>query len=171
MNVRRRRLGLIVGGLAALGLVCALVLNAYRAHVVFFVSPSEIAARDMPAAHRFRLGGLVERGSLTRTDDGLTVRFVVTDMAKEVPVIYHGVLPDLFREGSGVVTQGVLGADGVFHADEVLAKHDEKYMPPDASDALRRAQAQVQAQGQPQTPMQQHTGSAALRVATGSPRP
>lgn len=167
MNVRRRRLGLIVAGLATLGIVCALVLNAFRANVVFFVSPSEIAARDMRAAHRFRLGGLVERGSLTRTDGGLTVRFVVTDMAKEIPVIYHGVLPDLFREGSGVVTQGVLGADGVFHADEVLAKHDEKYMPPDAGAALRRAQAQ----GQPVTPMQQPTASATLRVANGGQRP
>jgi cytochrome c-type biogenesis protein CcmE len=166
MKVRHRRVGLIVAGLATLGLVCALVLNAFRANVMFFVSPSEIAARDVGTAHRLRLGGLVERGSLTRTDGGLTVRFVVTDMATEIPVIYHGILPDLFREGSGVVTQGVLGADGVFHADEVLAKHDEKYMPPQAGAALQRAQAQ----GRPDTPPQPMVAPAALRVANGEQR-
>lgn len=141
MKARSWRLGWIVGAVAAAGLTCALVLNAFRANVVFFVSPSQIAAQQMPAVHRFRLGGLVERGSLTRAPDGLTVRFVVTDTVKQVAVVYHGVLPDLFREGSGVVAQGRLGSDGQFHADEVLAKHDEKYMPPDAADAVRRAQA------------------------------
>lgn len=141
MKARSRRLGWIVGGVTAAGLTCALVLNAFRAHVVFFVSPSQIAARQMPASHRFRLGGLVERGSLTRAADGLTVRFVVTDTVKQIAVVYHGVLPDLFREGSGVVAQGTLAGDGQFHADQVLAKHDEKYMPPEAAEAVRRARA------------------------------
>jgi cytochrome c-type biogenesis protein CcmE len=140
MKPRSRRLGWMVGAVAAAGLTCALVLNAFRANVTFFVTPTQIAERQMPASHRFRLGGLVERGSLTRAPDGLTVRFVVTDTAREIAVIYHGVLPDLFREGSGVVAQGTLGGDGQFHADEVLAKHDEKYMPPDAAEAVRRAQ-------------------------------
>ncbi|WP_414695610.1 cytochrome c maturation protein CcmE [Paraburkholderia sp.] len=143
MRSRSRRLGWIVGAVAAAGLTCALVLNAFRANVMFFVSPSQIAAQQVPAAHRFRLGGLVERGSLTRAADGLSVRFVVTDTVKQVAVVYHGVLPDLFREGSGVVAQGRLGSDGQFHADEVLAKHDEKYMPPDAAEAVRRAQTSV----------------------------
>lgn len=141
MSARGRRLGWIVGAVAAAGLTCALVLNAFRANVMFFVSPSQIAAQQMPAAHRFRLGGLVERGSLTRGADGLSVRFIVTDTVNQVAVVYRGVLPDLFREGSGVVAQGRLGSDGQFHADEVLAKHDEKYMPPDAAEAVRRAQA------------------------------
>ncbi len=155
MKARNRRLALIGGAMLAFGLACALVLNAFRANVMFFVSPSQIAAREMPAAHRFRLGGLVERGSLKREADGLTVHFIVTDTAKEIPVIYRGMLPDLFREGSGVVAQGMLADDGSFHADEVLAKHDEKYMPPEVGAAIRRAQESKQ-----QAP-------AALRVAAG----
>ena len=151
MKVRHRRLVLIAGGLASAGLACALVLNAFRANVMFYVSPKQIVAHEIPVAHRFRLGGLVERNSLRRDADGLTVHFVVTDTAAEIPVIYRGALPDLFREGSGVVAQGVLGDDGQFHADEVLAKHDEKYTPPAVSDALRHAQ-----------------GASTVRVATGA---
>ncbi|ABE36280.1 ccmE family protein [Paraburkholderia xenovorans LB400] len=140
MRPRSWRLVWVVGGVAVAGLACALVLNAFRANVVFFVSPSQIAAQEIPVTRHFRLGGLVERGSLRRDGDGLTVHFVVTDTATEIAVIYHGVLPDLFREGSGVVAQGTLGGDGQFHADQVLAKHDEKYQPPEVSGALRRAQ-------------------------------
>jgi cytochrome c-type biogenesis protein CcmE len=141
MKARSVRLAWVAGGVAAMGLACALVLNAFRANVVFFVSPSQIAAQEMPATRHFRLGGLVERGSLRRDGDGLTVHFVVTDTAKEIAVIYRGVLPDLFREGSGVVAQGTLGDDGQFHADQVLAKHDEKYQAPEVGDALLRARS------------------------------
>jgi cytochrome c-type biogenesis protein CcmE len=139
MKARNRRLAWVAGGVGAVALACALVLNAFRANVVFFVSPSQIAAQAMPVTRHFRLGGLVERGSLRRDGDGLTVHFVVTDTAKEISVIYRGVLPDLFREGSGVVAQGTLGEDGQFHADQVLAKHDEKYRAPEVGDALLHA--------------------------------
>ncbi|WJF91957.1 cytochrome c maturation protein CcmE [Paraburkholderia bonniea] len=139
MRARHRRLAWIAGGLLTLGLVCALVLNAFRANVTFFVSPSQIAAGELAQNQRFRLGGMVQRGSLKRSADGLTVSFSVTDTAKAIAVTYHGVLPDLFREGAGVVAQGRLEPDGSFRADEVLAKHDEKYMPPEAAEAVRRA--------------------------------
>ncbi|RQH03633.1 cytochrome c maturation protein CcmE [Paraburkholderia dinghuensis] len=131
MNARWRRAGWIGGGLVAIALACAFVLNAFRANVVFFVSPSQIDARMSDTTRAFRLGGMVERGSLRRDADGLTVHFVVTDNVRQIGVVYRGLLPDLFREGSGVVAQGTLGADGQFHADQVLAKHDEKYTPPD----------------------------------------
>ncbi|MBE3034090.1 MAG: cytochrome c maturation protein CcmE, partial [Actinobacteria bacterium] len=108
-------------------------------NLVFFFSPTQIAAKEAPVAQVFRLGGLVERGSIQRERDGMTIRFIVTDTARGVPVVYHGLLPDLFREGKGVVARGRLGEDGVFVANEVLAKHDENYMPPEAADALRRA--------------------------------
>jgi cytochrome c-type biogenesis protein CcmE len=134
MKPRTRRALSIAGGLAALALACAFVLNAFRANVMFFVSPAQLAARTRGTAHdtarAFRLGGMVERGSLHRDADGLTVHFIVTDNVKTIGVIYRGLLPDLFREGSGVVAQGTLGADGQFHASQVLAKHDEKYTPP-----------------------------------------
>jgi cytochrome c-type biogenesis protein CcmE len=129
----------MVAGLSALGVASALVLNAFRSNLVFFFSPSQIAAREAPLERGFRLGGLVEEGSVRRAEQGLTVHFVVTDLAQKVPVVYTGLLPDLFREGKGVVAQGRLGADGVFRADQVLAKHDENYMPPEAADALARA--------------------------------
>ena len=138
MKARHRRLALLAAGIGSVGLACALVLNALRANMMFFVTPSQVASHEAPLAHRFRLGGLVERHSLKRDADGLTVHFVVTDTASAVAVVYRGALPDLFREGSGVVAQGVLGADGQFHADEVLAKHDEKYTPPEVSSALRK---------------------------------
>ncbi len=139
MKPKARRSLAIVCGLAALGLASALVLNAFRSNLVFFFSPSQIAANEAPRDHHFRIGGLVETGSIRRSPDSLTVNFVVTDMVKQVPVSYTGLLPDLFTEGKGVVAQGRLGVDGVFRADQVLAKHDENYMPPEAAHALEQA--------------------------------
>jgi cytochrome c-type biogenesis protein CcmE len=137
MKPRHKRLALIVGGLAIIGVAAALVLNAFQNNLVFFFSPTQVAAKEAPTQKAFRIGGLVQQGSVTREDDGLTVRFVVTDLANSMPVVYKGILPDLFKEGKGVVAQGHLGADGVFRADQVLAKHDENYMPPEAADALK----------------------------------
>jgi cytochrome c-type biogenesis protein CcmE len=137
MKPRHKKLALIGAGLAGLGIATALVLNAIQSNLVFFFSPTQVAAREAPVQKTFRVGGLVEQGSLKREDDGLTVRFVVTDLAHNIPVVYTGILPDLFKEGKGVVAQGRLGAEGVFHADQVLAKHDENYMPPEAADALK----------------------------------
>ena len=141
MKARTKRGLAIVVGLGALGLASALVLNAFQSNLVFFFSPSQIAANEAPRERNFRVGGLVEQGSLKRDPGGLTVNFVVTDLAQKLPVTYTGLLPDLFREGKGVVAQGKLGPDGVFRADQVLAKHDENYMPPEAADALKKAQA------------------------------
>ncbi len=139
MKPRTKRGLAIVAGLGALGVVVALVLNAFQSNLVFFFSPSQIAANEAPRERSFRVGGLVEQGSIRRDTQGLTVHFVVTDLAKTVPVVYTGLLPDLFKEGKGVVAQGKLGPDGVFRADQVLAKHDENYMPPEAADALEKA--------------------------------
>jgi cytochrome c-type biogenesis protein CcmE len=139
MTPRARRAALIVCVVAATGGATALVANAFRSNLVFFYSPSQVLAKESPAGRTFRLGGLVERGSLQR--DGLTVRFFVSDTVRKVPVRYEGILPDLFKEGKGVVAQGAVGADGVFVAREVLAKHDENYMPPEAGEALARARA------------------------------
>jgi cytochrome c-type biogenesis protein CcmE len=141
MKPRRKRALMIVGGLAALSIAAALVLSAFRQNLVFFFTPTQVAAREAPQGRTFRLGGMVVPGSVQRQSDGVTVRFVVTDTAMNVPVAYRGVLPDLFREGKGVVTQGRLGDDGVFQASEVLAKHDENYSPPEAEEAVKRAQA------------------------------
>jgi cytochrome c-type biogenesis protein CcmE len=137
MKPRHKRLAIVAGIVCAVGIATALVLNAFQSNLVFFYSPTQVAAREAPAGRTFRLGGLVEAGSVVR--DGLAVRFVVTDTAKTIPVRYQGVLPDLFKEGKGVVAQGQVGADGVFVAREVLAKHDENYMPPEAAEALKRA--------------------------------
>jgi cytochrome c-type biogenesis protein CcmE len=139
MKPRHKRLALVAAGLAAIAVAAALVLNAFRSNLVFFFTPSQIAAGDAPKDRSFRVGGMVEAGSLKRQADGLTVHFVVTDTAKSVPVAYKGILPDLFREGKGVVAEGRLGADGVFRADQVLAKHDENYMPPEAAHAIEQA--------------------------------
>ncbi len=139
MKPRTRRLGWIVGGLAALGIAAALVLNAFQSNLVFFFTPTQVAAREAPQGRPFRVGGLVEAGSLAREPNSLTVRFRVTDTAQTIPVTYTGLLPDLFKEGKGVVAQGTLGPDGVFRASEVLAKHDENYMPPAAADAVKQA--------------------------------
>jgi cytochrome c-type biogenesis protein CcmE len=132
---------MIVGGVAVLAVAATLVLSAFQKNLVFFFTPTQVAANEAPQGRTFRIGGLVEPGSVRRQADGVTVQFVVTDTAKSIPVVYKGILPDLFREGKGVVTQGRLGADGVFQASEVLAKHDENYMPPEAAEALKRAHA------------------------------
>jgi cytochrome c-type biogenesis protein CcmE len=140
MKPRTKRALAIVAGVATLGVATALVLNAFQSNLVFFFSPSQVASNEAPRDRAFRIGGMVEAGSLQRDASGLTVHFVVTDTAKTVPVSYTGMLPDLFQEGKGVVAQGRLGPDGVFVADQVLAKHDENYMPPEAADALAKAQ-------------------------------
>jgi cytochrome c-type biogenesis protein CcmE len=129
-------MALIIGGLAILGLVATLVLNAFQSNLVFFFSPTQVAAGEAPRGKSFRIGGMVKEGSLQRQPDGVTLRFVVTDTDKDMTVAYKGILPDLFREGKGVVAQGKLGEDGVFAATEVLAKHDENYMPPEAAKAV-----------------------------------
>jgi len=143
MKARHKRLGFIIGGLAGLGIATALIFNAFNSNMVFFFSPSDVHASVAPVNRDFRLGGLVEEGSLKREDDGLTVHFVVTDNAKTVPVTFTGILPDLFREGQGVVTQGKIDPNGTFVANEVLAKHDENYMPPEVAEALEKAKAQT----------------------------
>jgi len=140
MKPRHKRIAIIAASLAALGIAAALVLNAFQSNLVFFFSPSQVEANEAPRGKAFRIGGLVETGSVKRQDDGLTVRFRVTDTAKTITVVYTGILPDLFKEGKGVVAQGRLGAGGVFEATEVLAKHDENYMPPDAAHAIEQAQ-------------------------------
>ncbi len=139
MKARSKRALALACGLCALGTASALVLNAFRGNMVFFFSPSQVVAQEAPRERSFRIGGLVEQGSLHRDPQGLAVHFVVTDLAQTVPVRYTGLLPDLFQEGKGVVAQGKLGADGVFRAEQVLAKHDENYMPPEAAAALKSA--------------------------------
>ena len=140
MKPRHKRIAAIAIGVAALGAATALVLSAFQENLVFFFTPSQIVAHEAPQGRTFRIGGMVEKGSVRRQADGVTVQFIVTDTAKSIPVTYKGSLPDLFREGKGVVAQGRLGADGVFRANEVLAKHDENYMPPEAAEAVKRAQ-------------------------------
>jgi cytochrome c-type biogenesis protein CcmE len=136
---RHKRLAAIAIGVVSLGAVTALVLSAFQENLVFFFTPTEVAANKAPQGRTFRIGGMVEKGSVRRQADGVTVQFVVTDTARTLPVTYRGALPDLFREGKGVVAQGQLGADGVFRASEVLAKHDENYMPPEAAAAVKKA--------------------------------
>jgi cytochrome c-type biogenesis protein CcmE len=140
LKARHRRFAWIGAGLATLGVAAALVLNAFQSNLVFFFTPSQVLAKEAPQSRAFRIGGLVESGSLQRDPNSLTVRFRVTDTAQTIPVTYTGLLPDLFKEGKGVVAQGSLGADGAFHATEVLAKHDENYMPPEAKQAIEQAQ-------------------------------
>ena len=137
MKPRQKRIALIAGGLASLALAAALTLNALDSNIALYVTPSEVAAGKAPQGKAFRIGGLVKEGTVKR--DNMTVRFVVTDTAKDIPVAYTGILPDLFKEGKGAVIQGRLGGDGVFAASEVLAKHDENYMPPEAQHALEQA--------------------------------
>jgi cytochrome c-type biogenesis protein CcmE len=160
MKPRHKRFAIIGGLLSAVGVVVALVLNAFQSNMVFFYSPSQIAAKEAPSNRTFRVGGMVEAGTVKR--EGTKVSFVITDTAKTVPVHYQGILPDLFQEGKGVVAQGQL-QDGVFVAREVLAKHDENYMPPEAADAVKRAQKGQSRLGQPmdQTLVQQQSGSGA----------
>jgi cytochrome c-type biogenesis protein CcmE len=137
MKRRHKRLAFIVAGIAGLAIAAYLVLSAFNNNLVFFFSPTQVAAKEAPVNRTFRIGGLVEEGTLKR--DGLTVRFTVTDTAASIPVVYNGILPDLFKEGRGCVAQGKIGNDGVFQADEVLAKHDENYMPPAAGEAIDKA--------------------------------
>jgi len=139
MKARQKRLILVVAGVALLGGAVALVLSAFQQNLVFFHTPTEVAAGEVPQGRTFRIGGMVEEGSIKRDADGVTVRFAITDTAKTVPVAYKGPLPDLFKEGKGAVAQGAIGADGTFMASEVLAKHDENYMPPEAQDAIDQA--------------------------------
>lgn len=140
MKPRNKRIAVIVAGLAVIGIAAALVLNAFQSNLVFFFTPSQVSAGEAPLERTFRVGGMVERGSLKRTSGQLDVQFVITDTAKTIPVIYSGILPDLFSEGKGVVVQGRLDSTGLFRAEEVLAKHDENYMPPEAQHALDEAQ-------------------------------
>jgi len=140
LKPRTKRAIWIAAGIAALGVATTLVLNAFQSNMVFYITPTQVAANEAPRDRPFRMGGLVETGSLVRDKDALTVRFKVTDKARTIPVVYTGILPDLFREGKGVIAQGRVGADGVFHATEILAKHDENYMPPAAADAVKQAQ-------------------------------
>ncbi|HET6195083.1 MAG TPA: cytochrome c maturation protein CcmE [Acetobacteraceae bacterium] len=137
MKPRHKRMAAIAFGVIALGVATALVLQAFQKNLVFFFSPTQVAAKEAPLGRTFRIGGIVEPGSVKRS--GVDVSFTVTDTAKAIPVVYRGSLPDLFREGKMVVAQGQLQADGVFHAREVLAKHDENYMPPEAAAALKQA--------------------------------
>jgi len=139
MTRKRRRLYAVLAGLVMLGSATALMLTAFEDNLVFFYSPSDVAEKKLPPDRPLRLGGLVEKGSVERETGTTTVRFRVTDLANTVQVVYAGALPDLFREEQGVVAQGRLGMDGVFRATEVLAKHDENYMPPEVADALKRA--------------------------------
>jgi cytochrome c-type biogenesis protein CcmE len=137
MKRRHRRIAFIVVGLVSLGIATYLAASAFRNNLVFFFSPTQVAAKEAPVDRTFRIGGLVQEGSLKR--DGLNVQFTVTDTAYNVPVVYNGILPDLFKEGRGCVAQGKISSDGVFHAEQVLAKHDENYMPPEAGAALDKA--------------------------------
>ena len=139
MKARQKRLLALACGLVALGVASALVLNAFQSNMVFFFSPTQVAAQQAPKDSSFRVGGLVQAGSVVREPQGLSMRFVVTDTAHTVAVQYTGLLPDLFSEGKGVVAQGRLGTDGVFRADQVLAKHEENYMPPEAAQVLKDA--------------------------------
>jgi cytochrome c-type biogenesis protein CcmE len=141
MKRRHRRIAFILAGLAGLIVAAGLVLSAFKNNIVFFFSPSQVAAKEAPTGRTFRVGGLVEKGTLKRDNDGLTSHFTITDTAQSIRVVYKGILPDLFKEGRGCVAQGHLARDGVFYADQVLAKHDENYMPPEAGQAIDNAKA------------------------------
>ncbi|HEY5603457.1 MAG TPA: cytochrome c maturation protein CcmE [Gammaproteobacteria bacterium] len=145
MKARHKRFAFIVAGVTGLAVAIGLIANAFNQNLVFFFSPSDVQASQAPVNRDFRLGGLVEEGSLKREDDGLTVHFIVTDNAHTIPVTFTGILPDLFREGQGVVAQGKLTENGVFMAKEVLAKHDESYMPPEVQDALDKVKQSASA--------------------------
>jgi len=139
MKARHRRFAWIGAGVVVLGAAAALILNAFQSNLVFFFTPSQVTAKEAPQGRPFRIGGMVEAGSLQRKPNSVDVQFVVTDTAQRVPVVYSGLLPDLFKEGNGVVAQGSLGADGAFHATEVLAKHDENYMPVEVAQSIESA--------------------------------
>jgi cytochrome c-type biogenesis protein CcmE len=137
MKRRHKRIAFILVGLVGLGLAAYLAASAFRNNLVFFFSPTQVAAKEAPVGRTFRIGGLVQEGTLKR--DGLKAEFIVTDTAASIPVVYNGILPDLFKEGRGCVAQGRINSDGVFQADQIMAKHDENYMPPEAAQALDKA--------------------------------
>jgi cytochrome c-type biogenesis protein CcmE len=151
MTPRQKRFSFIVAGVALVAVAVGLVLYALKNNVSLYFTPTQVYNKEAPQGRSFRIGGLVEKGSLQRQTDGLTVHFNITDTTKTMPVIYKGILPDLFKEGKGVVAQGKLEADNVFHAEEVLAKHDENYMPPEAIDAIKKAEAAKAGAVQPGT--------------------
>lgn len=140
MKARHKRFILVAVGIVAVGIAAALTINALQSNIAYFFSPSQVAAGDAPQGHVFRIGGMVEKGSLRRQGEGLDVEFVVSDTAERVTIRYSGILPDMFGEGQGVVAKGRLGPDRVFIAEQVLAKHDESYMPPEVADAIETAQ-------------------------------
>ncbi len=158
MKSRHKKLILIAVALAALGAVAALVLNAFQSNLVFFFSPTQIVNGEAPKERAFRIGGLVEENSLRREADGVTAHFRITDTAQTVSVTYKGLLPDLFKEGKGVVAEGRMNDSGVFMAEQVLAKHDENYMPPEAASALEQAQKAQQTLITPQEPVSPQEG-------------
>ncbi len=139
MKPRQKRFLFIAAGLVGVAAAVGLVLNALGGNVNLYFTPTQVYNNEVPSGRSFRIGGLVEEGSVKREKDGLTVNFVITDTHKSIPVVYKGILPDLFKEGKGVVAQGRVEANGVMVAEEVLAKHDENYMPPEAADALKKA--------------------------------
>ncbi|MDR3482982.1 MAG: cytochrome c maturation protein CcmE [Burkholderiaceae bacterium] len=152
MKTRHKRLALVAAGLAVLGVAAWLILSAFQKNLVFFFTPTQIFAGEAPHGRSFRVGGMVEKGTLVHQPDGLTWTFMVTDTAKKIPVSYKGILPDLFKEGKGVVAEGKLGSDNVFVAEQVLAKHDENYMPPDAAYALKKGKEANDANEHPGAP-------------------
>lgn len=139
MKPRHKKMAVIALSVSALTVAVILVLNVFQSNLVFFFSPSQVIAKEAPIGKSFRIGGLVEEGSLNREGDGTTMRFAITDTAEAIQIVYTGILPDLFKEGKGVVAQGKIAENGIFYADEVLAKHDENYMPPEAASALEQA--------------------------------
>lgn len=147
MKSRHKKLALIGGALAIIGIIAALVLNALNSNIALYITPTDIAAGKAPQDKIFRIGGIVKEGSISRQSDGVTIAFIITDTEKDIAVHYKGILPDLFMEGKGAVAQGKLVADGSFTASEVLAKHDENYMPPEAAQAVNDAQARAAAGG------------------------
>ena len=161
MKSRHKKLALIGGALAVIGIIAALVLNALNSNIALYISPTDVAAGKAPQGKLFRIGGLVKEGSLNREADGVTIRFIVTDTDKDLTVNYKGILPDLFKEGKGVVAQGRLNDGGVFVATEVLAKHDENYMPPEAAKAVGDAHARA---------AEKKAGEAAATPATDKPK-
>jgi len=163
---RRQRLILIITLVVGVGIAVGLVLNAFRNNLLFFYSPSQVAKGESPAGRNFRIGGLVVKGSVKHASDGLTVHFVLTDYAKSIPVVYKGILPDLFREGQGIVAMGRIDSHGEFVAQEVLAKHDSKYMPPEVASALKQARAKDGAAGKASAPSTVAKGGAS---ASGKP--
>ena len=165
MTPRQRRMTLVFGILAGVGVAGALALNAFKNNVTFFFDPSKVVAGEVKAGQHFRLGGMVTKGSVKREPGSLEVHFVVTDFAHDVPVTYTGVLPDLFREGTGVVANGQLRSDGTFVADEVLAKHDEKYMPPEVAKSLKRRHGEAREEALNETPAAAPAGSAGQSAA------